>query len=425
MADLIPIRGIRYGPPAGDLGTLVAPPYDVVSSEDLDAWLARNPFNSLRLERPVNAAGGYEAAAATLAAWLDDGVLLRDAQPMFYIYEQTFRDRGRDLSRRCLLAGVEAQPWESGAVKPHEYTMSGPKEDRLHLLEACGAQFSPLLMVARDRSGGMREFIARSTMRTPDQEGTQGEETHRLWAIPADSANRRLLAPLATESFYIADGHHRYETGVHFKDRKLETNPDLDPLDPARFVLAGLVALDDPGLLIRPTHRVVPRKPPDGWREVVGRVFDVEESRGDGDEGTVAQRLLDEHPKGIVAAGLESGLFHVLTVRDPEAVAAIAPGGHSTLWANLQPNVISYALLKPLWGIDDDALRAGAVEYTHDEGYSVSRLREGPGAVAFLNHAVAMDEVITLADRGERLPQKSTFFHPKLGTGLVFYSLRD
>ncbi len=425
MAELIPIRGIRYTAGAGDLGTLLSPPYDIVSDEDLDGWFARNPYNALHLERPHGRDEGYTAVARTLATWSEAGVLARDSQPTFYVYEQVFQDRDQEFSRRCLLAGVEAQPWESGAVKPHEYTMSGPKEDRLRLLEAAGAQFSPLLMVARDRSGGMREFIEQNTSREPDQEGSTAGETHRLWAVPADRAGRRLLAPLSTESFYIADGHHRYETAVQFKARRLEQEPGLDPLDPARFVLGGLVALDDPGLLIRPTHRVIPRTPPAAWQEITERVFDIEAIPANGRAGAVAGRLLEENPEAIVAAGLEHGLLHVLKVRDREVVAALTPGGHSALWANLQPNLIRYALLEPLWGIDDDALRAGAVEFAHDEEESISRLTAGSSGVVFLNHAVTMEDVITLADRGERLPQKSTFFHPKLATGMVFYPLLD
>lgn len=422
MAKIVPIKGVRYTTAAGDLSSLLAPPYDVVNEEQQRELLESDPHNASHLEMPAGSSARYSAAADTLRAWTSDGVVARDPETMFYVYEQAFLEGGIERRRRCLLSGVEAQPWEEGAVKPHEFTMSGPKDDRLKLLEAARVQFSPVMMIARDRAGHLQQLIDETVALPPDQEGTVEGETHRLWAIPGDSFTKRRLAPLNSESFYIADGHHRYETAVTYKDSKLDSG-GLKPDHPARFVLAGIVSAEDAGLVIRPIHRVIPRRAPDDWRKTVEEVFNIESVPEGSDPAATAVQILGARPDTIVAAGLEAGSLHILTTRDQAVITERAPKGHSDLWANIQPNVVRYGLLGPLWGLTDDDIRAGAVEYTHDELEALSGVDGSGESIVFLIHAVSVDDVITLADRGERMPQKSTFFHPKLGTGLVFHQL--
>jgi uncharacterized protein (DUF1015 family) len=196
---------------------------------------------------------------------------------MLYVYEQEFVEGGHVYRRRGVLAAVEAQPWETGAVKPHEYTMSGPKEDRLRLLQATGVQFSPVFCIARDRAGQLRDFIERTSAATPPTVTATSFEGdhHRFWAVEAGPYEMRQLAPLLAESFYIADGHHRYETAVNYRNWRLEQGP-LPPDHPARFTMAAIVASEDPGLVIRPIHRLVPRPAPADWRQRLGDAFEVE-----------------------------------------------------------------------------------------------------------------------------------------------------
>jgi len=423
MAHLVPIRGIRYTPAAGSLDTLLAPPYDVISEDEHRRLLERSPRNAIRLELAAGA-DRYGAAAETKARWLADGVLARDVEPSFYVYEQEFAEQGNTLQRRALLAGVEAQPWEAGAVKPHEYTMSGPKEDRLRLLESTRIQFSPVFMIARDRAGRLREFLAATTGRPPDQEARLADGLHRTWVLEAGRNELRQLAPLISESFYIADGHHRYETAVTYKLARLSAGEQLGPDHPARFVLAGIVAADDPGLVIRPIHRVVPRPAPSDWRARLAERFTVEDIDVGADATATAAAILEARPDAIIAAGLAPGRLQVLVLNDLAGLTRRIPAGHSDTWAAIQPNVVRYGILEPLWSITDEALRAGAVDYTHDEREALDAVARNPGsAVALLIHAVSVHDVLSLADRGERMPQKSTFFHPKLGTGLVFHPL--
>ncbi len=427
MAQILPLRGLRYTPAAGPLDDLLAPPYDVISAEGQRALAALSPYNAVHLELAEGGDDRYAKVAGLLDQWQATGVVRRDEAPMLYVYEQAFEEAGRGYVRRALIAGVEAQPWEEGAVKPHEFTMSGPKEDRLRLLQATRTQFSPVFMIARDRSGQLTSFLDTTiASRAPDASATTGDGgQHRFWAIEAGRFEMRQLAPLLSESFYIADGHHRYETAVAYRNWLTGQGTPLERDHPARFAMTAIVAASDPGLVIRPIHRLVPRLAPPDWERRLAGHFTVIREDQSGDRAAVAAKLegiVQQQPGTIAAYGLNAGEVHLLQPRDLEAIAALAPEGNSERWATIAPNVLRYGVLGPLWGITDADLTAGAIEYTHEALEVAERVAAGQ-TVGFLLAAVAIGEVMALADQGERMPQKSTFFHPKLGTGLVFSPL--
>lgn len=427
MPQLLPLRGLRYSAAGGTLSDLLAPPYDVINPAQQRALEARSPYNAVRLELAEGGEERYERVAGLVRDWIASGALVRDSEPMLYVYEQRFVEGGSVFQRRALIAGVEAQPWDEGAVKPHEYTMSGPKEDRLKLLEATRIQFSPVFMIARDRAGQLARFLQSVISGGPpdaEASGLDGEQ-HRLWAVEATRGALHELAPLLSESFYIADGHHRYETAVTYKTRRLAEGA-LAPDHPARFAMTAIVPASDPGLVIRPIHRMVPMRAPADWRTRLGDAFEVEQVKlvGDGqDFATEAAALLARDPANIVALGLEGNEAFVLRPGDAAAIASRAPAGHSEQWVAIAPNVLRYGVLEPLWGITDDDLRRGVVEYSHDATEVLEYGATHPGSACFLLNPVGIGEVMSLADGGERMPQKSTFFHPKLGTGLVFNPL--
>jgi uncharacterized protein (DUF1015 family) len=421
VPQLLPFRGIRYTSSAGAIPALLAPPFDVISPAQQRELEGRSPYNAVRLELAHGGDERYASVATLVAEWQDAGALARDDVPMLYLYEQEFSERGHTHRRRGLIAEVEAQPWDEGAVRPHEFTLSAAKEDRLKLLEATSIQFSPVFMLARDRAGQLRQFLEETmASRPPDIEAATPEgDTHRLWLVEAGRLEMRRLAPLLSESFMIADGHHRYETAVDYRDRRLASET-LERDHPARFVMAAVVPVDDPGLVVRPIHRVVPRRPPDDWYGRLSDHFYIEPFTGAVDPDTVAD-LLHDHRGCYIAAGLEPGMAHWLVPLDRAAVAGLAPAGHSEAWAGLDYNVLRYGVLNPLWDFSEADLAAGAVEYTHLPAEALERAASG--AVAFLVNPVPVQDVIALAEAGERMPQKSTFFYPKLGTGLVFHPL--
>ncbi len=421
MPQILPFRGLRYTAAAGSLDGLLAPPYDVITPTQQAALAGRSPYNAVQLELAEGGEERYARVAALFAAWERDGVIARDEYAMLYVYEQSFVEAGQRYTRRALLAEVEAQPWEEGAVKPHEYTMSGPKEDRLKLLEATRVQFSPVFMIARDRAGQLRQFIDETiASREPDVTATTIEgDSHRMWNVEASRLEMRRIAPLLSESFTIADGHHRYETAVTYKHRTLEREGKLERDHPARFAMTAIVAADDPGLVIRPIHRVVAKAAPADWRQRLAAHFTIEAVPVT--DASAAEALLAGAPGAILALGLEASAGYLLRPIDDGVFTRLAPAGHSDGWARISPNLCRYGILEPLWGISDADLAAGVVEYTHDAAEAWEQL--GAGACVFLLHNVGINEVIRLADAGERMPQKSTFFHPKLGTGLVFHPL--
>lgn len=427
MPQILPLRGLRYTAGAGSLSELLAPPYDVISPAQRKALAQRSPYNAVHLELAEGGEERYADVADLVRQWEAEGALARDGEPMLYVYEQRFEEGGRTYTRRALIVGVEAQPWEEGAVKPHEFTMSGPKADRLKLLEATKIQFSPVFMIARDRAGQLAQFLEQMiASRAPDAEGATPEgDVHRFWAIEAGRYEMRFLAPLLSESFYIADGHHRYETAVTYKQRVTESGEQLPRDHPARFALTAVVAASDPGLVIRPIHRLLPKRAPAGWEERITDEFTVTTLKRVGDDRLFLEEMesaLEAHPGSIVGLGLENGAAHLLTLREGVTPSA-TPAGQSKEWAAIAPNVLRYGVLEPLWGITDEDLRAGVVEYTHDTSEAVARVMAEPQTTGFLLSPVGIEEVMRLADQGERMPQKSTFFHPKLGTGLVFHAL--
>jgi uncharacterized protein (DUF1015 family) len=282
-------------------------------------------------------------------------------------------------------------------------------------------------MIARDRAGQLAQFLdAMITTHTPTLEGTTPDgDHHRFWAIEAGRYEMRFLAPLLSETFYIADGHHRYETALNYRNLLAQREGDLPRDHPARFALTAVVAASDPGLVIRPIHRIVPRKAHHGWEERLAEEFDIVDMKRVGDERQFVGEIESElrlRPRSIVALGMSNGSAHLLTPRDGMTPRA-TPAGRSAQWAGIMPNVLRYGVLEPLWNITDDDLAAGAVEYTHEAAEVVARVMAEPGVTGFLLAPVGMEEVMRLADQGERMPQKSTFFHPKLGTGLVFHPL--
>jgi uncharacterized protein (DUF1015 family) len=304
--------------------------------------------------------------------------------------------------------------------------MSGPKADRLALLQATRTQFSPLYMIARDRAGQLQQFMADAVAaQTPVAEGQSLDgDGHRLWAVEAGPLEMRRLAPLFAESFYLADGHHRYETALAYREWLAAQEGALDVRHPARYVMTDLVPANDAGLIIRPIYRVVAREAPGDWRARLEPMFDIstmDAQPGGAGFAAAADEALGTDASVVVALGLEPGRATVLRQRVDADLASLAPAGYSPEWAAVAPNLCRLAILNPLWGMTDDDLRGGAVEFVHDIPEAVDRATAG--AVVFLIQPVGIDEVVNLSDRGQRMPQKSTFFHPKMGTGLVFNPL--
>jgi len=424
MAEFLPFRGLRYQTErVGDLSGVIAPPYDVISPQQQASLYERSPFNVIRLEYGREPAPEkYDLAARLLASWRgDDGALAAEAAPAFYRYHQRFTHGGRIYTRRAVIGRVTLAPLDAGVIRPHEYTMSRPKEDRLALLRATRTNISPIFALVADADHRFAQALTGAAVAAE----TEGEDIvgqgHRIEVITDAAAVRALTDAVAGRPLYIADGHHRYETALAYQAEQ--------PHDPAAAaVLMAVSAADDPGLLILPIHRLVrPRRPVDELETRLAEVFDLEDA-GPLDEATV--RALESRLSASASAltlgalGVRPGRVLLLHLRDRAAVEARMPSERSTAWKALSVNVLQFGILEPLLGIDADALAAGEhVEFTEDAAEALAAVRATKVPLAFLLPATRAEEIIAVADTGDRMPQKSTYFYPKLGTGLVLNAL--
>ena len=431
MPRIAPFRGLRFREEVcGPTGSLLATAYDAVDDRLTHKLLSASAHNVLRLELPAVTPAPdqdhYEAAADLFARWRDEGALVPDPEPAYYVLGHDFVHHGRRLTQLGLVCLCSLHDWDEKEILPHERTHPGPREGRLRHLRALRATFSLGILVARDPDRELRGFLE-AVAAGPELAGVQRNwfDGHRIWRVDPKTVPPAALAAAGEAPLYMGDGHHRYETAVAFKLAELRKRGHLEQGHPTRFTLAAVVAADDQGLVVRPIHRIVSMAAPADWHRTLGENFAISTIPEGKDPPGTAATLLADNPDALVVAGLERAAFTVLVPLDPSMIARLTPPEHSELWANILPNVVRYALLEPLWGISDDDLRAGAVvKYVHDEHEAYSALSKSPGAsVAIMINPVSVHDVIALADRGERMPQKSTFFFPKLGTGLVFHPL--
>jgi uncharacterized protein (DUF1015 family) len=423
MADVRPFRGLRYTS-AVDPALAIAPPYDVISPADQRALYERSPYNVVRIEYGQERAedserdNRYTRAAHDLARWRAEGVLAPDAEPAIYAYRQEFSHGGRSYARHAWFVALRLEEWEKGVVKPHEHTLARPKEDRLNLLRATRAQISPVYGLLRPKQRA-----------APLEHGTLlvdfevGGQRHTLEAIGDHRAVEALRELVATSDVYVADGHHRYETALAYRDEVRGRAAAWTGEEPENFVLMALSRYDDPGLLVLPTHRLVHQQAPADAIERLARFFDVAPFADDTIDRALAALAAAREPS-FLAIGLLPDALHLLTLRSGLAVESLMREDEPEAWKRLDVNVLHYGVLQQIFGIDEAALTAGgAVTYTQDAGEAQRCVASGEASCAFLLKPTPVGHVFAVADAGARMPQKSTYFHPKLPTGLVMRAL--
>lgn len=422
MAEARAFRALRYNPALVDPALVIAPPYDVISSDQQRVLYARDPHNIVRIEygdqRPSDdaAENRYVRAAADLIAWRHSGILTRDDRPAIYRYRLAFDHDSRRYTRDHLFAAVRLEPWEKGVIKPHEHTLAAPKSDRLELLRATRTQVSPVYCQYRPRPGAPpMPDLAGDALYAFEADG----QRHELSAVHDKTSTDAVTAHLAASDVYIADGHHRYETALAYRDERLEQATTWTNAEPENFVLMALTRYDDPGLLVLPTHRIVHADPlPEAAGEVT-KLFEVEDV-----DPTTPNMPDGNGPVQFVQHGPAPGHASRLTLRDAAAVEGMMPVGQPEAWRRLDVNVLQYGILQPVFGIDDRVLAAGgAVTYTQDAAEAARAVDEHRASAAYVLRATPVEQLLAVADAGARMPQKSTYFYPKMPTGLVLNPL--
>jgi uncharacterized protein (DUF1015 family) len=434
LPDLRPFRALRYEPSrVGDLAKVVAPPYDVIDEETRARLIARDPVNVVRLDMPVEEPGDgpddrYRRAARTLAAWRSDGTLRKDPQPSIYAYEQRYHvpETARERTQRGFFARLRLEPYGPDSdVLPHERTLSGPKEDRYKLLRATGVNTSPVVMLFADISGESEERLAAVAGGQPDIDVTDDDGVcHRMWALPASGDGPAsivagaLLEAAGAGPLTIADGHHRYETALRYRDeRRMTRSCDEDPA--FDYVLVLMLEATRQDLTVLPTHRLVRRIGSDGAERLLSRtpeLFDVESVASSDALVTALSGSDASGGRGRFGLWTRTG-GAILTARRDAFEPFLPKGGEAV--RSLDVTLLAAALDR-LAGIDREAVADGAIGYTKSAEDAVAAVEAGSGAdAAFLLEPTPVISIEAVAREGDVMPQKSTYFYPKALTGLV------
>lgn len=416
MAEIAPFRGVLYDTARVDASRVLAPPYDVIDDADRARLAELDPHNCVRLILPDGEGDAkYPVAAAALEAWMGEGVLAQDDRPALYRYNQVFTspELGPDpVTRRGFIAAVRLHRFDERVILPHERTLKGPKIDRLKLMTACEAHFSQIFTLYSDPACAVDEVFAPFEARDPVIDGTTADGTqHLLWRVDDEAAIARVAQLLAAESLYIADGHHRYETMLALRDQLGER---------AAFGTLFLANMSDPGLVVLPIHRLVHsvagfsaaqiKAAAAEWfevREVPGAAADADRVRG---------ALADAGARGPTFAMVVPGSRDATLLTVKPGVALDGPPSLATL----DVSYLHTLVLERLLGIDRAALEAQTnITYVKDTQKTLDLLAAGEGQCAFLMNSTRAEQVRDVADAGECMPQKSTFFYPKIASGIV------
>jgi uncharacterized protein (DUF1015 family) len=431
MAEIVPFAGLRYDlARIDDPARVLAPPYDVIGEAERAELEARHPHNVVRLELPRGEGDArYGAAANLLGAWRAEGVLKREATPSMYLYEQQFTWAGKTYTRQGFIAGVRLEPFDKRVVLPHEHTLTGPKEDRRKLLVATRTQISQVFGLYRDADGAALAELQAVAAGAPALDGTTSDGTrHRLWVISEAARLNKLAGVLAQKQILIADGHHRYETMVSLRG-ELRGAGGAGAREPSDYGAMYLARAEDPGLLVLPTHRLVKNLESfslSGFLSGAGAAFDVipgNETTAQACEARLQQLSAGEGGQrrvvfGVRAAGKRGPTWLVL--KPIVDLSALGP----PVLRSLDVTVLHGVLLGPLLGIDAAAMaKQSNLAYTHDTSEALARVDSGDVQAAFLMNATGVSEVLDACEQGHVLPQKSTYFQPKLATGLVMYAV--
>jgi uncharacterized protein (DUF1015 family) len=404
LAEIHPFAGIQYR--NADLARVLAPPYDVIPPSTRDDLYARDPHNIVRviLSRTPGDEG-YAEAGETYRRWLAEGVLQADRTPALYVLEQGFAEAGRTLRRFGVLARFRAEDPERRIILPHEHTRAAAKEDRWRVLTATRANFSPIFLMFKDPSSSFATLALEAMTASPVAHyADDGGVSHRMWRCDDPGLVGRFRSLLGGTTSYIADGHHRHATALRYRDA---VGPD------GAFTLGYFTPIEAPGLVVQPYHRILSEGP----------------SLEEAERRLSATSRLTRRPDvaAAVSAVAVSPASHAFALAEPGKGALVveaAEGAGETLAGApaclraLDTYYLHHAVLGPLLGVPD-----GAVSYVHSQAEAEEALFQGQCRLAVLMRATPVSQIVDVAEAGESMPAKSTFFHPKLPSGLVIHPL--
>ena len=425
MAQIKGMRALRFTAAAGEIGELCCPPYDIISEEQRQAYLARNEHNVIRLELPKGE-DPYGEAGRVLKDWMENGVIARDEESL-YIYEEEFTAYGQRMKVKGMICQVKLEEFSKGIVLPHEETLSKAKEDRLNLMKATGCNFSQIYSLYIDDGSRTRPKVDILSSGAPQVELTDGDGvTHRLWQCTDAEQIAAIAADFASRKLYIADGHHRYETGINYRNWMREQGFAKEG-DACDYIMMMLVEMENEGLVVFPTHRLI--RDLDKF-DLEATLASAEEFFDVAEHGNIAQMestLTEYYNRGEKAFGLYAGgdKWHLLKLRSLDSMKKEMPDCSEAL-RGLDVSVLHTLVLERTMGIDKANMAAQInLTYTRSFDEAIESVRSGASQCCFILNPTRVTEIRDVAAAGEKMPQKSTYFYPKLITGLVMNRLGE
>jgi uncharacterized protein (DUF1015 family) len=424
LAEIRTFKGVFYNKGlVGDLDNIVAPPYDVISPDDHKYFLKTNKYNVVRLILPQGTASSkYTHARDTLFEWVEKGVLVRDIEPAIYIYEQEYDVRGSRKKRIGFIALAKVEDFSSGKIKAHERTLKGPKADRLRLLKACKTNFSQIFSLYSDPEQKIDTILSTFTEDDPRIDVTVNDVRHRLWTLSDPDAIKNVAEIIREKPLFIADGHHRYETAINYRNEMRQWTGDSSGEAPFDFTMMMFVNMDSDGLTVFPTHRALKNLPKinyDKLKQNLGYVFDLEKLPS---IGATMERLQENSDQHAIGMYFGNNNYFLLKVKSEDIVMDLLDDDHSRAWKLLDVTVLHHVIINRVLGFGGTNIE-NSIKFTIDENEAVRLVDEGGYRMAFMLNPTRVSSIKEIADNSEIMPQKSTYFYPKLLSGLVFNKL--
>ena len=439
MPTVAPLRGLRYDPKhVGSLSQVIAPPYDVIDAALQTKLYEQHPANVIRIELNREEPGDdersnkYSRAAKFLKEWRQQGVVMQEPAAVLYVYHQAFEVEGQKHVRRGVMARVRLERFGTGNIHPHEETMSGPKQDRLLLTRACRANLSQVFGLYPDPSGEVQDLLDKAVAGQPPVEATDhlGVKSW-MWPLADEAIAAKVAGMMGPKPVFIADGHHRYETACNYRDEVAAAYASehggaaLPPDHPANFVLMMLVGMSDPGLVVLPTHRLFVQPAVATAAELATKLGDCFTTEPAGKGPADADKVW-----GLIEAEDEQGTLGLFTTGDQAwTLARITAAGrarmdkvaadHGAAWRSLGVSILHRLVIGELLG----AKEIPTPGYVHLVREVVEGLGTGKYPFAALVMPASVEDIRKVSETGERMPAKSTYFYPKLASGLVFNPL--
>ena len=426
MAEIKAFKGMRYSGDAGAICQLCCPPYDIISDTQRQEFLDTNPNNIIRLELPKGDEP-YKTASEILKMWQDKGVLVKEDTPAIYIYEEEFTAYGVRKSIKGIIARVKVEEFSKGIILPHEFTLSKAKEDRFNLMKATNCNFSQIYALYMDEAHTTLNTIDDNSKDDAVLEFTDNDNvTHRLWIVTDEAVIEKLVADFADRKLYIADGHHRYETALNYRNYCRENGISKEG-DAQDYQMIYLVDMEHPGLVVFPTHRLVRDLESFNKENILEQCKDYFEVEEKSDVENMEKDLDVLYQQGKKAFGFFCGgdSWVQLTLKSFDSIKELLPN-LSKASQELDVTVLHTLILEKIFGIDKENM-ANQINLTYTKYFreAIDGVNNKEFQCAFILNPTRVTEIRDVALAGEKMPQKSTYFYPKMITGMVMNELVD